>query len=103
MITKTEAIESLKMDMGKGKTVYSVVRHVSASGQTRHVSLLISTIDGIRDISHLAAIAMGRKVNVGNHRGIQFGGVGLNAGYALTYALGLTLFNDDRALRHQEL
>lgn len=103
MTTKTEAIKNLKTMIAEGKTVHTILRHVSASGMTRHISLVITTSDGIQDISWIAAKAMGRKVNVGNHQGIQFGGCGLDAGYALTYGLGLTLFNDGNALKHYEL
>lgn len=38
---KQEAIARLKQCMPKGTTVYTILRHVSASGMTRHISIVI--------------------------------------------------------------
>ena len=81
--------------LAPGDTVYTVLRHVSASGMSRNISLLVAAIgdDGkpyVRDISNLAAQAMGDKVS--QNGGIIISGAGMDMGFHLVYQLGCTLW-----------
>ena len=78
--------------------VYTVLRHVSASGMSREISLFVADVekrDGkrvpiIRDITYTAAAAMAD--NMGKRGGIVIGGAGMDMGFALVYNLGRTLW-----------
>lgn len=91
---KTEAIGQLRTLLPPGSTVRTILRHVSSSGMTRWISLIIETREGIRDITWLAAHAMRENVNSGNHEGIRVGGAGMDMGFALVYNLSRTLYPD---------
>ena len=82
-------------------TVYTVLRHRSASGMTRWIDLLlIKQPDAehipwrpqIFDISWRAAKFMGYPVNTRNHDGIEIGGAGMDMGFELVYILGRSLW-----------
>jgi hypothetical protein len=78
--------------------VYTILRSVSASGMTRHISLVIAGIgvDGkpdIHDITYHAAQAMGDKLQERNgHRTIRVNGCGMDMGFHLVYNLSSVLF-----------
>jgi hypothetical protein len=76
-----------------GATVYCVCEHVSSSGMTRHIRLLVPSRDQhnkgrliIRDISGLAAKLCGYKQSKGG--ALIMGGCGMDMGFAAVYALG---------------
>ena len=78
-----------------GKTVYTVLHHVSSSGMTRHISLYVILRDKdhgtyIRSISGFAAEVMGDRRAKGG--GIVVGGCGMDMGFHLVYNLGQTLY-----------
>lgn len=80
-----------------GDTIYTILRHCSASGMTRWISLVVARADGgagdLVDISWQAARVMGSSVNIG-HDGIKIGGAGMDMGFALVYDLGRYLYRD---------
>jgi hypothetical protein len=79
-------------------TVYTILRSVSASGMTRHISLVVAGIgvDGkpdLYDITYNAAMAMGDKLQERNgHRTIKVNGCGMDMGFHLVYSLSSVLF-----------
>jgi hypothetical protein len=81
-----------------GQTVYCILRHCSASGMTRRISLAI--IDGtkLRTIDHLAADAMGAKLH--KSEGIIANGCGMDMGFHLVYNLGRALWPDGTPTPH---
>ena len=78
-----------------GTTVHTILRHVSKSGMSRDISLVILTPDGPRDITALAADAMGRKLSgYCDFPAIRVGGTGMDMGYHLVYSLARALYPD---------
>lgn len=79
-----------------GSTVNCILRHVSKSGMSRDISLVIAgRWEGQKEyqvinISHMAAVAMGRKHN--DEGAITIGGCGMDMGFELVYSLGRALW-----------
>ena len=90
---KEEAIKVLREELKPGDTINTILRHVSRSGMSRSVSLL----KGDWDITYLAALSMGDKIDQ-KHGGIKIGGCGMDMGFALVYNLGYALFPDGFAV-----
>jgi hypothetical protein len=84
-------IAELRKILQPGQTVYTILRHVSASGMQRRISLC-TIVDGeIRHLDRLAADAMD-DTDTGN--GIKVSGCGMDMGFHLVYNLGRTLWPD---------
>jgi len=95
------AAHTLKLQYFNGKraTVYTVLRSVSASGMTRHISLKVAQGDDIYDITYLAAQAMKEKISERNgYNTIKVNGCGMDMGFHLVYNLSSVLFaGEERA------
>jgi hypothetical protein len=83
----------------EGSTVYTVLRSVSSSGMTRHISLLVAHGDEITDITYYAAGVLGDSLYERNgSRSIRVNGAGMDMGFHLVYNLSSVLFKgEDRA------
>ena len=88
---KMEAKERLLEILKPGATIYTVLKHVSASGMSRSIQLKIVQNGDICDITYPAARAMGDKIDPKNG-GIKIGGCGMDMGFALVYNLGRVLW-----------
>ena len=88
---KMEAIERLHELLQPGDTIYTILKHVSASGMSRSIQLKVVKNGDICDISWDAARAMGDKIDPKNG-GIKIGGCGMDMGFALVYNLGAVLW-----------
>lgn len=86
---RAEAIEQLREMFPPGSTATTILRHVSSSGMTRWISV----VHNDRDVSWLAARALGKKTD-GRHGGIKVGGCGMDMGFSLIYNLSSTLYRD---------
>jgi hypothetical protein len=80
-------------------TVYTVLRSVSASGMTRHISLKVAHGSNIFDITYLAAQALGDKVHDKHgHNTLKVNGCGMDMGFHIVYSLSSVLYaGQDRA------
>ena len=80
-------------------TIYTVLRHVSASGMSRDISLKTVHDGELIDITFTAAEALGEKVkDKDGRRVIRVGGVGMDMGFHLVYSLSSVLYtNEERA------
>lgn len=88
---KMEAVERLREILKPGDTIYTVLKHVSASGMSRSIQLA-TVLDGdIFDITYYAARALGERIDA-KHGGIRIGGCGMDMGFALVYDLGRALW-----------
>jgi hypothetical protein len=77
----------------EGTKVHTILRHVSASGMSRDISLVIAQGDEIIDITYYAAHALGDKVSESKgHRVIKVSGTGMDMGFHLVYNLSSVLF-----------
>jgi hypothetical protein len=83
----------------EGATVYTVLRSVSSSGMTRHISLLVADGGEIVDITYLAAGVLGESLYERNgSRTLRVNGCGMDMGFHLVYSLSSVLFaGTDRA------
>jgi hypothetical protein len=84
---------------GDRPTVYTVLRSVSSSGMTRHISLKVAQGDDIYDITYLAAQAIGDKLHdKQGYNTIKVNGCGMDMGFHLVYNLSSVLFaGEERA------
>ena len=86
--------------VSEGSRVYTILRHVSSSGMSRDISLLVADREGrISDITYYAADALGsRLVERNGFRAIRVNGCGMDMGFHLVYNLSSVLFHGhDRA------
>ena len=89
---KQEAIEQLKKYVKPGDTVYTVLRHVSASGMSRRLDVYAIKDNKPEYLTGWVANAleMRRYKN-----GLVIGGCGMDVGFAVVYELASTLFRDN--------
>ena len=94
--SKSEAKERLLELVKPGDTIYTILRHVSRSGMTRVIDLVILPADdknGPRSVvghaSRLLSMPLDR-----DRRGIKIGGCGMDMGFELVYQLSYALFKD---------
>jgi hypothetical protein len=79
--------------LSEGDRVYTILRHVSASGMSRDISVLVAKGDRIENITYYAAHALGwRLVERNGHRAIRVNGCGMDMGFHLVYTLSSVLF-----------
>lgn len=80
-------LEALK----PGDKVYTILRQVSRSGMSRHISTVITGQDGHRDITYLVARVLGERRN-DNDGGLAVSGCGMDMGFETVYRLGYALW-----------
>ena len=100
LMDRNYAIERLLTYYVKpGTKVYTILRHVSSSGMSRNISLVIADGEDIADITYYAAQALGDKlIESKGHRAIRVNGCGMDMGFNLVYNLSSVLFTgQDRA------
>jgi hypothetical protein len=78
-------------------TVYTVLRHVSQSGMSRDISLLIVEDGRLRNITYLAGKALGDKMKDRNGQWvIRVNGCGMDMGFHLVYSLSSVTYAHDK-------
>ena len=88
-----EACEQLRAMLPPSATVHTVMRHVSKSGMSRAISLVVCDNGQPFDISYLAARATGQKIHQ-TYGGLKISGAGMDMGFALVYNLSSVLYPD---------
>jgi len=88
---REEARERLLAMLKPGDTVYTVLRHVSASGMARWISPLITGEDGPYDLTYWVARLLDERVDQ-KHYGVKVVGCGMDMGFHLVYNLSSVLF-----------
>ena len=85
--------------LGDKPNVYTILRSVSSSGMSRHISLKIVHRGELIDITYLAARVMGDKLSEKlGHNTIRVNGCGMDMGWHLVYNLSSTIYaGADRA------
>lgn len=93
---RSEAHEKLLELLTPGDTVYTVCNHVSRSGMSRSIDLLIGRGRDVEKITYWVSCAMGddkRPERIDqNNGGIIVGGCGMDMGFHLVYGLSRTLW-----------
>ena len=96
--TRDEAKARLLEVVKPGDTVRCILRHVSVSGMSRVIDLIIISSTG--EVSHIgynAAEALGWGYDR-KREGVRVAGCGMDMGFHLVYSLAYVLFNDGYAL-----
>lgn len=93
---RAEAIESLRAYLEPGDTLYTVLRHVSASGMSRVIQpVTIETDDRtgpwVAHLGYNVARAIGERYDR-DREGIRVSGAGMDMGFWLAYEVGRTLW-----------
>jgi hypothetical protein len=96
--------------LSPGDTVYTLVRHISASGMSRDISLFVARNGEINDITFYAAHVIGwRLVERNGRRAIRVSGAGMDMGFHTVYTLSSVIYRGavegdaGYALRHEWL
>jgi hypothetical protein len=88
-----QATEYLHEYLKPGDKVYTILRQVSRSGMSRHISTVINTKDGGNyDITYLVARLLGERRH--DDGGMVVGGCGMDMGFETVYRLGYALWPD---------
>ena len=94
---RDEAVAKLREMLPPGSKVQTIVRHVSSSGMTRHISLVVARVeDGqptVHDITWLVGKALDYRRNQ-KDGGLVVSGCGMDMGFAVVYDLGRKLYPD---------
>lgn len=93
-ISKTERdelLQTLRENIKPGQTVYTILRHVSASGMSRDISVITIASDGsVRQWDYAVAKVLG--YSLAKREGVRVSGCGMDMGFHLVYALGRALW-----------
>jgi hypothetical protein len=108
---KQEQIARLREWMPKGSTVYTILRHVSASGMSRDISIVCIHPEeagtGTRWISHpnyAVSKVLGYRLVIKNGSdAVRVNGCGMDMGHHLAHSLAHALYGDGYALSHEWL
>lgn len=105
---KAKALENLNRWMPPGATVYTILRHVSQSGMSRDISLVVVLPDGgagsDRVLIHpnwaVACVLGARLVSRNGNDAIRQGGCGMDMGFHIVNTLSYILhgYPGDRAM-----
>lgn len=90
---KIEAEARLRNLCPKGETVYTILRHVSASGMMRHIDLYVIRDNKPVYISGFVARYLDRKTH--KHGAVKIQGCGMDMGFALVYDLSMVLYSNE--------
>ena len=115
-MNKIDAIKTLKTMLKPGSDVYTIISHVSASGMSRSVRVIlpvsekenvyptdnitgrkdynnprVKKVGKVRDVSWLVACALGLKFDQ-NNGGVKVGGCGMDMAFSVVYDMGMTLW-----------
>ena len=90
---KQEAIEKLREWIKPGDTVHTILRHVSQSGMSRDISVVLIRPDG-STLHPDYAVAKATGYPLSKKEGIRIGGCGMDMGFQLVYVLSRILYAD---------
>ena len=96
---KAEAINELKELLKVPCTIYTVLRHCSASGMQREIILHVAAGGQILNISYYASKAIG--ASFGKRNGLVIKGCGMDMGFDLVYNLSARLYGDGYKIRQE--
>ena len=84
--------DELRKILQPGQTVYTILRHVSASGMSRRISLTTIHDGELRRLDNLVADLLDYRQH--KHEGLIVTGCGMDMGFGLVYNLGAALWPD---------
>jgi hypothetical protein len=103
-----EDIEFVRQHCPPGSTIYTILRHVSTSGMSRRISLVVfkavpadSEVCPIYLDYRTSQILNLRRPSRGD--GVVVSGCGMDMGFHLVYELAAAVYGDGYVLKHQWL
>lgn len=100
-LEQAQALDCLKRLCNPDYPIYTVLRHVSASGMSRDID--IYTFKDNKKVYLSGYFAKAFNYRISKNGGLRVGGCGMDMGYHLVYILSSKLFNDGYVLRHEWL
>jgi hypothetical protein len=96
-MSKQDAIAQLRKWISPGDTVYTILRHVSASGMTRDIGIVLLKKDEKGNSyflhpNYAVAEALGYGRSPRGADGVRVGGCGMDMGFQIVYSLGAVLW-----------
>lgn len=88
---RAEAIAKLRKELKPGMTVHTILRHVSKSGMSRRIDVVLIKRNDTRYLTWLVAKACGYR-SQGNGEGVVVGGCGMDMGFEVVYNIGRALW-----------
>ena len=93
--TRETAIDHLRRVLQPGQTVYTILRHVSRSGMSRDISLVIVQDGKLTDITAWAGEVLGyRRTDRHGSWALRVGGCGMDMGFHTVYSLASALWHE---------
>lgn len=86
-----EALLHLADTLKPGDTVYTILRHVSASGMSRSIDVLVIRDNDVRVITWCVSCILGEPLDTRNG-GLKVSGCGMDMGFNVVYRLGSRLW-----------
>ena len=87
------SVSRLHDELHPGEDVYTIIRHVSRSGMSRSIDVLIVRGGQLLNVTYDASRLLGDRIDQ-NHGGIVRGGCGMDMGFDLVYSMGRRLWPD---------
>lgn len=96
---REESLAAMREHFKPGQTVYTILRHVSASGMSRSISVI--TVDGgdVRQWDWAVCRVLGENLDQ-RREGVKVSGCGMDMGFHLVYNLGRALWPDGTPQPH---
>ena len=94
---REEAIARLREWLKPGDTVHTVLRHVSRSGMSRDIGIVVfKDGDSTADLhpNYAVAAAIGAPMSTGHQDAVRVGGCGMDMGFHVVSTLSRVLFPD---------
>ncbi len=86
-----------------GSSATTVVSHVTRSGMSRSIRVLVGNADGeVSDLSWAVARVLGWRFD-GEHGGVKVQGTGMDMGFHLVYTLSVVLHRGADSIKHRSL
>lgn len=96
---RAEVIQKLREWIKPGYTVYTILRQVSRSGMSRHISVVVMPKDGGRPLHPNYSVSKALRYaplvrSLGGVDALRVGGAGMDMGFDLVYNLAYVLYPD---------
>jgi hypothetical protein len=101
MLQQEESLTVLRDLLPPGSTAHTILRHVSRSGMSRRISVVVITPEGPRDVTWHVAQVTGFRLSR-DHEGLVVGGCGMDMGFAVVYSLSRSLYPEGHRCIGQE-
>jgi len=92
-----KAKNKLRKLIKTGRTIYTVVRHVTSNGMHRHMDVLIAEKNKIININYyIEQLGLYKRGAYGqkNNNSLRVSGAGMDMGFAIVYSLSRELYNN---------